>query len=79
VSPDPADDASETVEGESLKNVVNTGWNGTMDFMVRWTPTESMTLDLYGDFLMTALDQGLLSFNPTYFLSNLGISASFRF
>ncbi|MFW5880827.1 MAG: hypothetical protein ACOCU9_04275 [Spirochaetota bacterium] len=79
VSPDPADDASETVEGESLKNVVNTGWNGTMDFMVRWTPTESMTLDLYGDFLMTALNQGLLSFNPTYFLSNLGISASFRF
>ena len=80
VSPDPVASAAETLEGESLKEVEVDPWAGTMDFMVRWTPTESLTLDLYGAWLINfALDFNLLDFNPSDFLTGLGISASFRF
>jgi len=74
-------DAPTVTPGTRTVDVSSTAPAGRMGFMVRWTPTETITVDLAGTSVMTALDFDLLGgngFNPHDFISSLSMSISFR-
>jgi hypothetical protein len=68
-----------TTTGSSRDSTVTLNeWTGEMNWMVRWLPVDSITVDFFGKMLMTALNQNILTFNPNTFLTNVGLSVSFR-
>ncbi|MFW5801483.1 MAG: hypothetical protein ACOCVC_05595, partial [Spirochaeta sp.] len=70
------------------KTSATTPWAGQMSWMVRWMPTESITVDLSGQSVMTALDMDVFGggtsggndgFNMNYIIDSLQFGISFRF
>ncbi len=59
--------------------VTQNTWNGTPNFMVRWMPLPQLTLDFWGQTLITAIGQPLLNFNLGFFATTVGVNVSFRF
>jgi hypothetical protein len=51
--------------------------------MLRWTPNANITVDLFGQMVMAALNFDIFGFgggfNPNTFVSSLGFSVSFHF
>ena len=72
-----------TARDEVVRTTSTTPWAGQMGWMVRWQPTESLTIDLEGQSVMNALNFDILGggagFNPNNLLDNLNISMSFRY
>jgi hypothetical protein len=61
------------------------GWSGRMNFMLRFLPMDGLTVDLFGNFLMDALDFDLFSpgtagesFNISEIIDQLGIGVTFN-
>lgn len=55
---------------------------GTLNWMFRWTPVDSMTIDISGNSLLNAFDFGLLGgagFNAKQFVERLHMAVTFRF
>ncbi|MFP4644421.1 MAG: hypothetical protein ACLFM0_08705, partial [Spirochaetales bacterium] len=76
------DDEGDVVEGEdtvSSASLTDNAWTGQAEWMIRWQPQDYMTLDITGTSALAALNQSLLDFNPSAFINNLDISATFRF
>jgi hypothetical protein len=57
-----------------------------MNFMVRWTPNENLTVDFFGQSIMAALDMDIFGagggggydgLNLHQLISNLGMSVTF--
>ncbi|GAB6088590.1 hypothetical protein [Spirochaeta dissipatitropha] len=79
--------ASETTSAPRIeKTSAAAPWAGQMDWMVRWTPNESLTVDMSGASVMTALNMDLFGrggnaagFNPATILNSLNFGISFRF
>lgn len=79
--------ANETTTGPRVtKSSATAPWAGQMDWMVRWAPTESLTVDMSGASVMTALNMDLFGrggnaagFNPATILNSLQFGISFRF
>ncbi len=75
----PLDDVDTTSKEGSTRTETAAGeWDGELNWMVRWAPVDSITVDFYGLLLMEALEFDLLDFNPRDFLTNVGLSVSFR-
>ncbi len=79
-TPAPVDSSTQTATSSSKTD--STGWNGQMNFMLRWLPAEGLTVDFIGSSIMTALNFGILGgttagFNPNTFISSLGISVTY--
>lgn len=55
-----------------------------MNFMLRWMPVKSITVDFFGQGIMTALNftifgnAGNTGFNPSNFIGNLSMSVSYH-
>jgi hypothetical protein len=78
----PVSAASSTTDLQTTRTVSSTVWNGCMSFMLRWTPVESITADLFGQTIMNALNFAILGsgggFNPNNFISSLGVSLTYH-
>ncbi|HET6486439.1 MAG TPA: hypothetical protein VFH83_08460, partial [Spirochaetia bacterium] len=77
--------ATATASSTSTQTTVtnsSTVWNGRMYWMLRWTPMSAVTLDLFGQTIMNALNFSIFGagggFNPNTFISSLGLSATFH-
>ena len=79
-------DDTEVTEGTTTQT--DTGeWEGQMNWMLRWMPHASLTVDFYGAMIMNALDfdifgatgsnVGVSGFNLSDFISSLGLSVTF--
>ncbi len=67
---------------EVTRTTATAPWAGQMAWMVRWQPTESLTIDLEGQSVMNALNFDIFGgagFNPSNLLAALNISMSFRY
>lgn len=80
------DSAATVTTSESGSQYTTTDWGGDMNFMLRWMVNESMTVDIFGQSIMTALNFDLFGddgagtdFNPANVIGNLGMSVQFRF
>ncbi len=69
----------------STESNTTTTWNGIMNFMLRWMLNKSMTVDFFGQGIMSALNFTIfgdnsagVGFNPRNFVGNLGISISYH-
>ncbi len=56
VSPAASTSVSSSTTGSTTVDYTNTDWGGLMNFMVRWQPTGFVTLDFFGQSIMTALN-----------------------
>lgn len=71
--------ASATSESSDTVIATYSAWAGTPNFMVRWMPLPQLTLDFWGQTVITAIGQPLLTFNLGTFATTIGVNASFRF
>ncbi|MBI9099882.1 MAG: hypothetical protein JEY91_15485, partial [Spirochaetaceae bacterium] len=87
--------ATSTIDGTdttitSTEYTTEAEWTGQMNFMIRWQPMEEMTVDFFGQSIITALDFNLFGsrstaplatdgFNASRIIDNLGMSVSFHF
>jgi len=72
-----------TVSEVTTKTV--TAWMGIMNFMLRWMPTKSITVDFFGQGIMNALNFTIFGdatagkgFNPANFIGFLSMSVSYH-
>ncbi len=77
--------ASSTTTAGTTKTTSSNNWVGVMNFMVRWLPVPSLTVDVFGQSIMNALNFNLFAttagnsaFNPKNFINNLGLSVTYH-
>ena len=78
--------AAATTQSTTQVVKANSAWQGQANWMLRWMPIESMTVDLWGSSIMTVLDFDLFGdngggkdFNLSNLLGNLAMSVTFHF
>lgn len=85
---EPTETAASNTTSTSSVERGNTTWRGSMNFMLRWKPIENLTVDLFGQSVMNALNMDIFGggtsggndgLNANYILSNLGMSLTFSY
>ncbi len=87
IYPDPAavDDVDQTTTTAEYRSKFSSTWAGQANWMIRWMPYESVTVDLSGQSVMNALNFDLFGdngagadFNPNSIISTLEMSVTFH-
>ena len=81
VTPVVSTSVSSSTTTSSATSWATNAWAGRMSFMVRWMPTSELTVDFFGQSIMTALNMDIFGgtgFNVRDFIADLGMSVTYR-